>query len=93
MKDPLYHQDFAFPVYTMSGDDGVVTFAAGEFSNCMWGFYVRSCDRLKSVANAELNVPAWQKELLNVREEAVRAGTARYIDWQDAKKEILQAVR
>ena len=93
VKDPLYHQEFTFPIYTMGGDDAAVTFAAGEFSNCMWGFYVRTRNNLKSVANDELKVSVWQKEVLDVREEAIQARTVRFIDWQDAKKEILQAVR
>ncbi len=46
-----------------------------------------------SAAEAELEVPAWQKEVLDVREEAVAVGTARFIDWEDAKKEILEAVK
>jgi hypothetical protein len=41
VKDPLYHQDFTFHVYEIRSGDRVVAFAAGEFSNCMWGFYVR----------------------------------------------------
>ena len=41
VKDPLYHQDFTFHVYEIGSGDRVVTFAAGEFSACMWGFYVR----------------------------------------------------
>ena len=46
-----------------------------------------------SAAESELEVPVWQKEILDVREEAVAAGTARFIDWEDAKKEILEAVK
>ena len=46
-----------------------------------------------SAAETELEVPAWQKEVLDVREEAVAAGTARFIDWEDAKKEMLEAVK
>jgi hypothetical protein len=41
VKDPLYHQDFTFHVYEISSRGRVVSFAAGEFSACMWGFYVR----------------------------------------------------
>jgi hypothetical protein len=41
VQDPLYQQDFTFHVYEIGSGDRVVTFAAGEFSNCMWGFYVR----------------------------------------------------
>ncbi len=46
-----------------------------------------------SAAESELEVPVWQKEILDVREESVAAGTARFIDWEDAKKEILEAVK
>ena len=46
-----------------------------------------------SAAETELEVPAWQKEVLDVREDAVAAGTAKFIEWEDAKKEILEAVR
>ena len=46
-----------------------------------------------SAAEADLDVPAWQKEVLDVREEAVAAGTAKFIEWEDAKKEILEAVK
>ncbi|MBL9177276.1 MAG: addiction module protein [Verrucomicrobiaceae bacterium] len=46
-----------------------------------------------SAAEAELEVPAWQKEVLDVREEAVAAGAARFMDWEVAKKEILEAVK
>ena len=41
VKDPHYQQDFTFHVYEIGSPGAVVTFAAGEFSNCMWGFYVR----------------------------------------------------
>ena len=40
VKDPLYNQDFHFAVYTISALNKAIIFAAGEFSNCMWGFYV-----------------------------------------------------
>ena len=38
--DPLYGQEFRFPVYraVVRGTERV--FAAGEFSNCVWGFYI-----------------------------------------------------
>ncbi|MBE0543234.1 MAG: hypothetical protein IH623_17965 [Verrucomicrobia bacterium] len=41
VKDPRYHQEFTFHVYVIIGADKTVAFAAGEFSNCMWGFYVK----------------------------------------------------
>ncbi len=40
IKDPLYGQIFRFPVYQILSDTGPVRFAAGEFSNGVWGFYV-----------------------------------------------------
>lgn len=40
IKDPLYGHDYAFPVYTVMIDNKEYKFAAGEFSNCVWGFYV-----------------------------------------------------
>ena len=42
VKDPRYQQDFTFHVWEIRNEDRIVIFAAGEFSNCMWGFYVRS---------------------------------------------------
>jgi hypothetical protein len=41
VKDPLYQQDFTFSVFQIGKGSQVVTFAAGEFSNCMWGFYTK----------------------------------------------------
>ena len=41
VKDPLYHQDFTFYVYEIGSGDKIMAFAAGEFSNCIWGFYTR----------------------------------------------------
>ena len=41
VEDPLYHQKFTFRIYKIRENDKVVGFAAGEFSNCMWGFYTK----------------------------------------------------
>ena len=41
VKDPNYHEDFTFDIYEIRHGDRVVAFAAGEFSNGLWGFYVR----------------------------------------------------
>jgi len=41
VKDPHHHQDFTFDVYEISGEGKTITFAAGEFSNCIWGFYIK----------------------------------------------------
>ena len=40
VKDPLYQQDHTMEVYEIT--DGMVTvlFAAGEFSNLVWGVYL-----------------------------------------------------
>lgn len=46
--DPIYKQKFNFSVYTFINNyDEEVKFAAGEFSNCYWGFY-EYVDRAKA---------------------------------------------
>ncbi|MCF7789415.1 MAG: addiction module protein [Prosthecobacter sp.] len=40
-----------------------------------------------------LPVPQWHQEVLDERETKVAEGTARYIDWEIAKREILEAVK
>jgi hypothetical protein len=42
VEDPLYGQSYTFHVYEISVGDVRALFAAGEWSNCMWGFYVPS---------------------------------------------------
>ena len=39
VEDPLYHQRFSFVVYEIRNEDKSVRFAAGEFSNGIFGFY------------------------------------------------------
>ena len=40
VKDPIYKQDFKFTVYRVQSGEYSIRFAAGEFSNGIWGFYV-----------------------------------------------------
>lgn len=40
VQDPLYHQNYKFPIYTVNVDGESHSFAAGEFSNGVWGFYL-----------------------------------------------------
>ena len=40
VRDPRYHQRQKFSVYTVEIDGIVRRFAAGEFSNMVWGFYI-----------------------------------------------------
>lgn len=40
IKDPLYGQDYSYAVYEITNGQTSVTFAAGEFSNCVWGIYL-----------------------------------------------------
>lgn len=42
---------------------------------------------------AALPVQEWHKTLLDKREAAVEAGTAEFIDWEDAKRQIREAVK
>ena len=39
VRDPLYQQNYKFPVYVVNVNDEPHQFAAGEFSNNVWGFY------------------------------------------------------
>ncbi len=39
VKDLLYGQQYSFAVYEISNENIKVIFAAGEFSNCVWGIY------------------------------------------------------
>ena len=38
--DPLYEQPYNFKVYYVEIDGTKKYFAAGEFSACVWGFYI-----------------------------------------------------
>lgn len=40
VQDPLYGQSHQFYVYKVKIRKEEYKFAAGEFSNCIWGFYV-----------------------------------------------------
>lgn len=39
VKDPLYGQSYSFNIYKIKTANFEITFAAGEFSNCVWGIY------------------------------------------------------
>jgi hypothetical protein len=75
VKDPLYRQTFEFDVYEIETKSGPTDFAAGEFSNGMWGFYVRG---EPGTAGHPLAVVAgaWWKRLLErcglAKEDAVQ---------------------
>ncbi|RWU05006.1 hypothetical protein [Pedobacter chitinilyticus] len=38
--DPVYHRPYTLPIYEISADGKTITFAATEFSNCVWGVYI-----------------------------------------------------
>ena len=38
--DPIYNQMHEMNIYNVNIGGKVLTFAAGEFSNCVYGFYV-----------------------------------------------------
>ena len=40
-----------------------------------------------------LEIPQWHKDLLNEREQLIADGKARFIDWEEAKEQIKQAVK
>jgi len=39
IKDPIYHQPYTFAIYEIDTGTKKIEFAAGEFSNCVWGIY------------------------------------------------------
>lgn len=38
--DPVYHKPYILPICEISVDGKTITFAATEFSNCVWGVYI-----------------------------------------------------
>lgn len=40
VRDPVYGKEYKFRVYTVIINGQEKEFAAGEFSNCVWGFYL-----------------------------------------------------
>ena len=40
VQDPIYHQNHIFEVWQVEINGQIHRFAAGEFSNCVWGFYL-----------------------------------------------------
>lgn len=39
--DPLYRQEYKFPIYKVIIGENEYKFAAGEFSNSVFGFYIQ----------------------------------------------------
>jgi hypothetical protein len=42
VKDPVYQQEYVISVFEVTINDTIHVFAAGEFSNGVWGFYLYS---------------------------------------------------
>lgn len=42
IKDPNYGQEYSFSVYKIVSDKIEIQFAAGEYSNCIWGIYLKN---------------------------------------------------
>lgn len=42
VTDPRYGQSFAFEVWSITAGTKSIQFAAGEFSNGIWGFYTEA---------------------------------------------------
>lgn len=41
VTDPLYGAKREFSIFKITEGSKEIEFVAGEFSNCMWGFYVK----------------------------------------------------
>ena len=46
-----------------------------------------------SQSEADLEVPQWHKDLLDERERKIRSGEAKFIPWEEAKRQIDDACR
>ncbi len=46
-----------------------------------------------SSGEENLEIPQWHKDLLDEREKLIADGKARFIDWEEAKEQIKQAVK
>mgnify|MGYP003388479094 FL=1 len=40
---------------------------------------------------SDLEMPQWQKDMLDERESMIASGDARFIDWEEDKKQISEA--
>lgn len=49
VKEPIYGQDCIFEIWQVKINGRQRRFAAGEFSNCVWGFYLENCMRKDSI--------------------------------------------
>lgn len=49
LKDPLYSQNYIFNVYRIENTKNNIEFAAGEFSNCIWGIYQKEMESKDSL--------------------------------------------
>lgn len=45
VKDPLYKKEFCFNIYKIQNAGLEVMFVAGEFSNCIWGIYMKESEK------------------------------------------------
>jgi len=42
--------------------------------------------------NEEVEIPEWHKEILDEREKKIADGTAKFINWEEAKAQIRSSV-
>ena len=56
VHDPLYGQPYTMNVYEITVDGSVHRFAAGEFSNNVWGFWLPK-DRVRSDGHDSARIP------------------------------------
>lgn len=46
-----------------------------------------------STLGEQLPVPQWHADLLDEREKEVTSGKAVFLDWEDAKRQILESIK
>jgi hypothetical protein len=42
VKDPIYNQSFIFNIYKIQIENEEIEFVAGEYSNCVYGIYLKN---------------------------------------------------
>jgi len=85
--DPIYNQKYEITVYETNIGDKIVTFAAGEFSNGVYGFYIKEeLPKNNSMKNFSMDFRncVSENEIRNLLREKLNLP-----EWNDKKPDVL----